>query len=179
MFRITIGKYTLSCSQGTAPELYEKYCARAALVDEIDLDRVDGDYCFLAVQESQAWPFLVVAQRYRPAGYSFYPGVVIVPETDLLLLGAGERLLAYSLGPGRPERLWEDKADMGFLAWERYQGFLIMSAELELAVWDVHGDKKWSTFVEPPWHYTVEGDMLHLGVMGRASSFHLSEGPPG
>jgi hypothetical protein len=52
-----------------------------------------------------------------------------------------------------------------------------MSAELELAAWDVHGRKLWTTFVEPPWGYRVEGGRVRLDVMGRGSSFDLTAGP--
>jgi hypothetical protein len=36
---------------------------------------------------------------------------LIVPEADLLLMGAGTRLLAYALDDA--EHLWEDEADAG------------------------------------------------------------------
>ncbi len=44
-----------------------------------------------------------------------------------------------------------------------------MSAELECAAWDIHGHKLWSTCVQPPWQYTVHGDIVHLVVMGNMS----------
>jgi hypothetical protein len=53
-----------------------------------------------------------------------------------------------------------------------------MSAELELAAWDLRGNKLWSIFVEPPWGYTVDGEQLHLDVMGMKASFDLVGGPP-
>ena len=49
--------------------------------------------------------------------------------------------------------------------------------KLELAAWSAVGEKLWSTFVEPPWSYRVEGDIVHLDVMGRLSSFSLRDGP--
>jgi hypothetical protein len=53
----------------------------------------------------------------------------------------------------------------------------MMAAELELAIWDVHGVKRWSTFVEPPWSYQVDGPLVRLDVMGISSSFPLATGP--
>jgi len=47
-----------------------------------------------------------------------------------------------------------------------------------LAVWDVHGRKRWTTFVEPPWDYRVAEGTVHLDVMGRLTSFPLATGPP-
>src|SRR5260221_13535990 len=64
-----------------------------------------------------------------------------------------------------------------FLGWERHHQFVIMSAELELAVWDIYGKKHWSTFVEPPWDYKIDGETIHLEVMGKQSIFSLQHGP--
>jgi hypothetical protein len=44
-----------------------------------------------------------------------------------------------------------------------------MAAELELAAWHIDGGKLWTTFVEPPREYSVEGDRVHLDVMGTKS----------
>jgi hypothetical protein len=54
---------------------------------------------------------------------------------------------------------------------------VVMSAELELAAWTTTGEKLWTTFVEPPWEYAVEGDSLVLDVMGTKSSFGLRRSP--
>ncbi|WP_424949959.1 hypothetical protein [Deinococcus sp.] len=61
----------------------------------------------------QVWPTLFVTQRFYQGVGSFDPGVLIVPETGLGLVGAGERLLAYHLDDP-PVRPWEDTADAGF-----------------------------------------------------------------
>lgn len=91
------------------------------------------------------------------------------------MVGAGHRLLAYDLDA--PRRLWEDEANCGFWGWERHGQFVVMSAELELAAWDIHGNKKWSTYVEPPWYYPVVDGEVHLDVMGGKISFPLDVGP--
>ena len=100
----------------------------------------------------------------------------MVPETEVLFIGAGERILAYELDP--PKRLWEDKADTGFLGWERYGNVILLAAELEFAAWTSNGRKLWTTFVEPPWDYQVTGELVELDVMGSQSSFPLRTGPP-
>jgi hypothetical protein len=40
----------------------------------------------------------------------------------------------------------------GFHGWQRHEDLVVMSAELEMAAWDLRGVKRWSTFVEPPWN---------------------------
>lgn len=129
----------------------------------------------MGVQRGTDWPFLIVAQRYAPADFGFYPGIALIPETHIAFIGAGTRLLAYHLEP--PQRLWEDTADCGFWCWRRHGDYVVMSAELELAAWDIHGQKLWSTFVEPPWEYFVANEEIHLDVMGQKHSFSLQHGP--
>jgi hypothetical protein len=51
-----------------------------------------------------------------------------------------------------------------------------MAAELELAAWDLRGRKLWSRFVEPPWEYRIEGEVIILDVMGAVSRFDLRTG---
>jgi hypothetical protein len=114
-------------------------------------------------------------QRFSPCSGGFNPGVLLVPETGVLFIGAGDRLLAYKLDG--PQRLWEDNANAGFWSWQQHGDFVLMAAELELAAWDTHGKKLWTTFVEPPWTYRVDGDQVHLDVMGSKSSFSISSGP--
>jgi hypothetical protein len=154
--------------------MYGEYVKRAGLAEEFDLRDSEGSSCFLSVSRGAVWPFLVVAQRYHPAG-GFHPGALLVPETDLLFIGAGERLRAYGLGG--PVRLWIDTTEFGFWGWARHGDRVILSAELELAAWDLHGRKCWSVFVEPPWDYKVLGEMIELDVMGTKSSFPVDTGP--
>ena len=100
---------------------------------------------------------------------------MIVPETDTLFVGCGERILAYNLN--EPSRIWEDFAEIGFWAWDRYKDFVLMFAELEFAAWDIHANELWTTFVEPPWSYTIEDRLINLEVMGKKSNFHINLGP--
>ena len=74
-------------------------------------------------------------------------------------------------------RLWEDDAEVGFLDWQRHADVVVMSAELELAAWSLDGKKLWTTFVEPPWTYTVTAGQVELDVMGNRSRFDLRRGP--
>lgn len=138
---------------------------------------ISRDLCCVAVgRVNEPWPFLVVAQNLSPAGAGFEPGVLLAPDTQRLFVGAGERLLAYDLAA--PRRLWVDQADTGFWSWARHRDVVLMSAELELAAWTQKGEKLWTTFVEPPWEYAVEGDTVLLDVMGTQRRFSLHDGPP-
>jgi hypothetical protein len=151
MFRVEVSGHSLLVHRGPMPEMYASYRQHAALADEFDLKASDGEACVVAVRPSGEWPSLVVAQRFSPCVAGFDPGVLLVPETGVLFIGAGERLLAYNLQG--PERLWEDKADTGFWLWQQHRNFVLMAAELELAAWDTNGKKRWTTFGEPPWTY--------------------------
>ena len=62
-------------------------------------------------------------------------------------------------------------------AWKRHGEVVLMSAELELAAWDLQGNKLWSAFVEPPWTYEVHGTRVALEVMGQRSDFNVTAGP--
>lgn len=75
------------------------------------------------------------------------------------------------------DRLWEAAIDWGFWSWSRHGDFAIMSAELELAVWSLHGERQWTTYVEPPWTYALNHESLELDVMGKKSVFPVATGP--
>jgi hypothetical protein len=138
MFRLTFGSYTVLISDHL-PLQDQVYREHARLIEHraSDAPRHQEDFLYLAVSQShRKFPFLIVTQHYAPGpGAGFYPSVLLLPETSLLFVGAGERLLAYRLD--RPAKLWEDDADTGFWGWERYNDLLLMSAELELAVWNI------------------------------------------
>lgn len=175
MFQVTIGEYYLNLVSEGLPYLYNEYKRRAILIDEIDIRNSEGKNCFVSVGKNNDWPFLVVAQRYSPAGYGFSPGALLVPETKLLFIGAGERLLAYDLEI--PKRIWNDSTYCGFFNWKQFNRIILMSAELELAAWEINGKKLWSTFVEPPWGYQVKDNKVVLDVMGKISTFNIELGP--
>jgi hypothetical protein len=176
MFKLTVGDYNLLCTSQGLPSAYPEYVKHARLTDEINFGEAEGDICFLAVGKDSEWPFLVIAQIYSPtANGGFHPGALLVPETGILFLGAGERLLAYELDG--PRRLWDDAGEAGFWNWARYGEVVLMSAELEMAAWDIRGRMLWSTFVEPPWDYEVVGGRVELDVMGKKSSFPIGVGP--
>ena len=175
MFTVSIGNYSALFQDDGLPDDYAEYRKHAEIVEEFDLDNSEGALCFVGVRRGFKMPFLVVAQRYSPSGFGFGPGLQLVEETDLLFIGAGERLLAYDLR--RNARIWEDRADVGFFRWSRHDSTVMMSAELELAAWNLEGRKLWSESVEPPWEYSVEEGTLRLDVKGKITSFDIAQGP--
>ncbi|MBN9160613.1 MAG: hypothetical protein J0I07_06600 [Myxococcales bacterium] len=177
MFQVSVGGYSLKVGCGLPSASFGVAKQHAGLVDELGVTRPDSSLSWIEVRRSgNDWPFLVVVQRYAPGlDAGFCPGVLVVPETGRLFLGAGERLLAYDLRT--PKRLWEDAAEMGFWSWARHDDVVVISAELEIAAWNLEGRKLWSRFVEPPWEYRVENGLVRLDVMGTGSAFDLYTGP--
>jgi hypothetical protein len=173
-FRLTCAGYTIECTPSGLPLVYDRLKEHAALVEEIALDQPIR-CCFTVGRGGGSWPSIVVAQGYAPYGAGFEPGALLVPETKVLFVGAGERILAYRLEP--PARIWEDGAESGFLGWDQHGDTVLLRAELELAAFATSGEKRWTTFVEPPWDYRVDGDVVELDVMGDKRSFALRQGP--
>jgi len=175
VFILAVGDYVLSVCNGL-PELYGDYWRHARLVEEIDLDDREDGACFLGVEGAGEVPLLAVALRFDCDGSGFYPGAVLIPETRRLFVGAGERILGYDLE--RIARLWRERTAVGFWGWQRHGDVVVMSAERELAAWDLAGARLWSAAVEPPWSYSVNGRTLALDVLGRRRSrFDLAHGP--
>ncbi len=162
------------------PTLESSYREHAELRDDFDeLERGDGSgYFFSAIgRGNEDWPALVVTQWFSPSVGGFSPGVLVIPERQVAFIGAGTRLLCYGRPADRWIRLWEDEPAVGFWGWRRHGDVVVMSAEIEMAAWNVSGEKLWTTFVEPPWSYEVIEGTVQLDVMGTVSSFPLETGP--
>ena len=173
-FQVVLNGYVLQCVPDGLPSLFKEYAQRARLVEEFALQ--EQNLCCVTVGRSdEPWPFLVVAQSFAPAGYGFEPGLLLIPSAERLFVGAGERILAYDLTV--PRRLWLDSAYAGFWGWAQHGDVVVMSAELEFAAWKVSGEKLWTTFVEPPWDYHIDGETVRLDVMGNVRQFPLLAGP--
>jgi hypothetical protein len=176
MFSISFGEYEAYCQADGLParEMLAEFEQRATLVERIGMKWAGADGFCAVRRRGEEWPFLVVSQRYAPAAESgFFPGLVVVPETHRLFLGAGWQLLAYDLSA--PARLWAAET-RGFWFWSRYGDVVLMAGEQELAAWDVHGGKLWSRRVEPLWEYRVDGRVLVVDVRGQVSRLDLLTG---
>jgi hypothetical protein len=175
-FSFAVGRFVFSCVPDGLPHGYETLKDRARLVDEFHIR--ESGLSTLVVSHVDDGPLLVVCQSCPSAGAGFYPSALFVEETNVLFYGAGERILAYTLDP--LARVWEDAAECGLWGWSRHGNIVVMSAELELAAFSLTAQKLWTTFVEPPWTYRVEGDEIEVDVMGKVRRFSLSHGsgPP-
>ena len=176
MFTVTVDGYAITVQQGTLPAIYGDYKKHAKLCDEFALrPHEGGELCFVSVSAEQHWPTLVVVQRFELAQAGFDPACLLVPETHLLFIGAGRRLLAYQLDP--PKRLWEQIVDSGFWEWTRHGDTVLMVGELELAAWDIRGNSLWTMPLKPAFEYHVKDGQVHLDVQGRRTVFGLQQGP--
>jgi len=181
MFTVTYGQYTLIVDHDGLPteERSAFFRVYADLYERFTLHGEDVRTCFVAVRHNVSWwpalPFLVVQQEYKPMKLAD-PGVLFVPETGRMFIGAGRRLLAYQLE--EPKRLWEAHVDEEFFSWQRHGNVVVMAAQDELAAWDLNGEKLWwTTEPEHQWSYSVEEDIVTLEIGGRTLKFSLEEGP--
>lgn len=181
MVQTVIGEWNVTTYVDQPPATYDWYVENAILAEEFDLKSPDGRYYFVGVGTFDAsvrehWkPLLIVAQRYFPEYVAgFEPGLLIVPETGCLFVGAGERLLAYDLR--KPARLWEDHADCGFQGWGRCGNYVWMAAELEFAVWRLDGTKLWTTFVDPPWNPSFSDGLVMLDASDKKRTMRMTDG---
>ncbi len=176
-FEALVGRYRLTWDDGD-PASYYTQRQRATIVDVIARDDADAHSGVLSVGLSDgSWPFLILRHSGTVpwAEDTLRLDVALIPETHILFVGAHSAVWAYDLR--QPARLWTDTAEMGFLGWQRHGEAVVMSAELELAAWDLQGHKLWSTFVEPPYDYTIVDNRVQLTVMGVLTTFPLDRGP--
>jgi len=176
---IKVGNWEIWIEDGSLPRLYERFIEEAEFVDEVDIENPEGRLHFLGVHSagsSSGWPSIIVAQKYQDAQQAFRPGVLVVPETSLVFIGAGERILCYDIQ--KRERIWQDHTQLGFWGWSQLGEYVLMSAELEFGVWTQNGEKLWTTFVEPPWDFKVLGQTVELNIMGAPRHLNLADGKP-
>jgi hypothetical protein len=175
VYQINLDEYSIHLANAF-PETYYAYHKNAHFVDNMLLEDEEGELLYVALAKGAEWPFLIVVQKYQPGPkVGFHPGILLIPKTQLLLIGAGTRLLAYSWNP--PKKLWEEQILVGFWHWRQFQDIVLMASETELAAWDIYGNKLWNRATEPPWTYSVENNILHLQVMDIEQSFPLRTGP--
>ena len=174
MAEVQIGDYRLRIFEDGVPADWTGLRASAALFDEYDVQSREPGPVGVVVLSTPQGRELGVDRHHEPHGPVVPPGVLLVPDTGLLLIGAGVRLLEYDIR--FPERLWEGRAEFGFWAFARHGDVILMLDELELAAWTTESHKLWTVFVEPPWTYTVSGQTVTLDVMGQVRSLDLRTG---
>ena len=174
MVYTTIGQYSLAIA--ISPDQVSHTARADSLVREKLISQHD-DQAYLAVGVSNLGlsPDLLVEGWYSPGPENgFHPGILVIPETEVVFIGAGTTVLCFSMAP--IAKLDHREVEVGFWSWVRYGAKVIMCSELEFAVWNIHGKKLWSQFVEPPWSYEIQGEIVVLEVMGFQKRVNLENG---
>jgi len=142
----------------------------------VQVDRVgsedEGEAAYALVHRAGGAPTLLVVGSHRP---SFGCGVHLAVDTGVLFFGCGESVCAYDMATGR--KLHHDVTPFGFHSWNRHGDVLVMSGELEVAVYSLDGNRLWAATVEPPWDYGVNGERMYTVVLGHRVEFSLHAGP--
>nr|BBH86415.1 hypothetical protein KTC_11660 [Thermosporothrix sp. COM3] len=173
MFCFTVGEYRVSVSN-TFPSLFWEYHKKARIVEHIGDVTAENTFVIL-VAKGNAWPFLILILHVSVGEESgFNPGVFLLPETQTLFIGAGEILLIYHLE--REQKIWEERIMGGFWGWHYVEPFVLLSAEIELSIWNKEGERLWETFVEPPWSYELEGDVIKVFYSNETRYYRLQDG---
>lgn len=176
LLNLYVGEWRIGAENGALPDLVNFYSRKASHVFEYDMLSADGKPLFVGIGRADApgWPELVACQRYEDGSDSFSPGILLVPETSTLFIGAGQRLLGYDLRTF--ENLWEEQTMVGFWGWHQQGDHVFLLAELEFGVFTSAGKRLWSTFVEPPWDFRVDGDIVELDIMDKIQRHRISDG---
>jgi len=176
MVEIQFGDWAVLVSDGCLPINYLELMAAAGLSDEFDVNASDGRASFLCIWNKasrRADPVLAVSQRYEMTGSP--AAALLVPQSNRVFIGAGERLLCYDIAA--PKRIWEDYA-LEFWSWEQATDRVVMRGELEIVVWTTSGRKLWSVPSEPEWTHVIEGRTVVLNGDGARRVLGLDDGLP-
>jgi hypothetical protein len=100
---VEVADWRVTATQ-TPPTILSAYRQRALLHEHFEEADSSDDVGFLFVAVSRTAeesPSLVTTQRFSPASGGFSVGVLIVPETEVVFIGAGTRLLCYQRDSAR------------------------------------------------------------------------------
>ncbi len=169
-----VGGWGVLCATGL-PNIVEEYRGRAQLEEALPGEPDDDGFLFTGVaRPGEDWPSLVVTQRWGPTGAGFRPGVLFVPDSGRVFIGAGTRILCYHDDGGTWRRQWQETAGYpGFWGWRLHGNTVVMAGEVEMAAWTAEGEPLWAEAVEPPWTYEVVDGSVRLDVAGSIRTFPL------
>lgn len=174
MLHTTIGKYSVSL--WSSPDDINHHTREFAVATKhLTTHESRGDYVAIGVSDAGPGADLLVEGQYSPGPASgFHPGILIIPETGIVFIGVGTNVLVYNMAP--ISEIVHAQTEVGFWYWHQHGASVFMCAELELAVWNIDGQKRWSRPVEPPWSWHVSGDIVAIDVMGHVDSYSLQTG---
>ncbi len=174
MIQFQFDKYKIAVEIGKEPIDYNYWIKYASFID-IEEQTKDKTPIYIGIGEHQDWYKTIVSFSSDPIDYGgFNPGLILVPETDILFIGAGTNVRIYDLK--HQLKLFVKELHCGFLGWKRYDDFIIMQEELEFGIYSLTGQEIWSTEVEPPWTFSIEIDTVKLNVMNEISFRDLKTG---
>ena len=174
LIHFNFDKYRIAVQTGKEPDIYDMWLDHASFKD-IDGLAFEGTPIYIGVGQGDEWYDTIIAFRSDPIEYGgFDPGLLVVPETDTLFVGAGTIVRTYDLKDQRIR--FEKELSCGFWGWSRHQDLILMQEELEFGIYTLDGQETWSTFVEPPWTFDIEGDHVKLNVMDEISYRDLKTG---
>lgn len=174
MIEFNFDKYKIAVQTVKEPGIYDMWLDRASFKD-IDGLKNDGIPIYIGVGHGEEWYNTVIAFRSDPIEYGgFDPGILIVPETNTLFVGAGTIVRTYDLK--NQKRKFEKKLSCGFWGWSRHHDLILMQEESEFGIYTLDGQEIWSTFVEPPWSFDIEDNRVKLDVMDEISYRDLKTG---
>ncbi|HVJ86552.1 MAG TPA: hypothetical protein VM452_12965 [Caulifigura sp.] len=107
--------------------------------------------------------------------HGFEPGILLIPETGTLFVGASPTIAVYDVAT--PRRLVHDN-DIWFYDWARHGDIVLMSSEMELAGFSLDGDRLWTEYIDPPWSMRVENDVVEIRRPTATSRLLLKTGQP-
>jgi len=171
---IAVGGWGVITAPGI-PTIMTEYRSHAGLYERFEGEPEDDGSLFVGVaRPGEDWPSLVVTQGWGPTGGSFTPGVLVVPESGRVFIGAGSRILCYRDDAGAWRRQWlESLAYPGFWGWRQQGDVVVMAGELDMVAWTLEGERLWAEAVEPPWSYETSDGTVRLDVLGTVRTFPL------
>lgn len=175
MVKLRVGKYTLLLGTDTdASQLFDAHLATLSESWSDERRAGNGYYAFeLLVHDRSEVPILhLTHSTHRAYGW---PEVLMVPETDVLLVASGQTIESFDLAKRIKIERYDDNW-AGLWGLSRHGDFVVAQAEVELAVWSLAGKKVWAAFADPPHKYTVDGNVLKLVDFRGKHTFDLGTG---
>ncbi|GAA4795372.1 hypothetical protein [Lysobacter hankyongensis] len=140
MLYTTIGRYSVSLS--SSPDVINRHTREFAVVTKrLTTHESRGDYVAIGIADARLGEDPLVEGQYYPGPASgFHPGILIIPETDIVFIGVGTNVIVYSMAP--ISEIVHIQTEAGFWCWKRHGTSVLMCAELEIAVWSINGQKR-------------------------------------
>lgn len=137
MIEFNFPGYRISNELHKEPTEFELWLEHASFTDVKGLSNA-GSPIYIGVGNEGHWFETVIAFRTEQLDTSgFVPGILVVPETQTLFVGAGETIKIYDLSV-KTLKL-EKTTPFGFWGWSRHDDIIIMSAEIEFVVYSLEG----------------------------------------